>query len=263
MRRLLGIGFGALTQVFFLVTLWPLYRFLRNDWALAAPEGSLWIDAALALGFAIPHSILLYPPTRKFVTRWLPSQLYGCLFCCETCLSLWLIFLFWRGGRTVLWAWPEPIQPVILAAFFCSWGLLFYSLSLTGLQYQTGIGPWWRWVRGKAEQRREFVPRSVYRSMRHPTYLGFLGLVWFTPVLTADRALLIGVWTAYVLAGSYLKDRRLAQLLGEPYVRYLSEVPAYPLVTWGPKSVAWPDFASIEESAQNPRTPHRTPAKAA
>jgi hypothetical protein len=105
MRRLLGIAFGVSTQILFVATLVPFYRFLRNDLA-AAPEGPLWIDAALALSFGIPHSILLYPPVRKRVTRWLPSELYGCLFCVATCLSLLLQFSFWRGSRTVLWSWP-------------------------------------------------------------------------------------------------------------------------------------------------------------
>lgn len=231
MRRLLGISFGLGTQAVFLATLWPLYCFLRNDYA-AAPEGSLWIDAALALGFAVPHSILLYPPTRRLITRWLPSELYGCLFCLVTCASLLLQFSLWRGSQSVAWSWPERFQPAIRAAFLCSWGLTFYTLWLTGLEYQTGLGPWWHWVRGRTVPRRQFHPRGAYRLMRHPVYLSFLGLVWFTPVVTADRALLIGIWTAYVFVGSYLKDRRLSQVLGEAYVQYAHEVPAYPLLGW-------------------------------
>jgi methanethiol S-methyltransferase len=231
MRRLLGIGFGVLTQALFLATLLPLYRFLRNDFA-AAPAGPLWIDAALALAFAIPHSILLYPATRKLLTRWLPSELYGCLFCLVTCASLCLQLSLWRGSETVLWAWPVSLQPIVRAAFLCCWGFLLYGLSLTGLQYQTGLGPWWAWVRGRTLPRRQFDPRGAYRYLRHPVYLSFLGLVWVTPVVTADRALLIGVWTAYVFIGSYLKDRRLAGVLGDQYAQYMRRVPAYPLLDW-------------------------------
>jgi len=262
MRRLLGIGFGVLTQAVFLATLWPLYRFLRNDFA-AAPEGSLWIDAALALGFAIPHSILLYPPTRKFVTRWLPSELYGCLFCLVTCVTLLLQFSLWRGSQTVLWSWPVSVQPAIRAAFLCSWGLTFYSLWLTGLEYQTGLGPWWRWVRRQAVPRRDFRTPGAYRYMRHPVYLSFLGLVWFTPVVTADRAILIGIWTAYVFVGSYLKDRRLAHLVGERYVEYIDKVPAYPFLAMRPKPARVPGFASVGPATEDRRPVVKVPAKAA
>jgi protein-S-isoprenylcysteine O-methyltransferase Ste14 len=262
MQRLLGIGFGAGTQALFLATLWPLYRFLRNDWSEAA-SGSLGIDAALALGFAVPHSILLHPRTRRLITRWLPSELYGCLFCLATCASLWLQLAYWRGSPIVLWSWPEVLQPAVVAAFLCSWGLLFYGLSLTGLEYQTGIGPWWRWIRGQSMPRRQFVPRGAYRFMRHPVYLSFLGLVWFTPVITADRAVLIGVWTAYVFVGSYLKDRRLAQLLGEPYVEYIREVPAYPLVAMRFLPTRVPDFGSDYSVTEEPRPGAKAPMKAA
>jgi methanethiol S-methyltransferase len=227
MRRFLGIACGLLTQAFFVATLPPIYWFLHNDFA-TAPEGSLWIDAAAALLFAIPHSILLYPATRKWITRRLPSEFYGLLFCFVTCASLCLTCAVWRGSRSVVWAWPESWRPVVEAGFLLSWIFLFYSLCLTGLGYQTGLAPWWHWVRRRPVPRREFRPVGAYRYFRHPVYLGFLGIVWLTPVVTHDRAVLIGVWTVYVFVGSHLKDERLARLIGEPYQRYQNEVPAYP-----------------------------------
>jgi hypothetical protein len=231
MRRFLGIACGIATQAVFFGTLVPLYRFLRNDFA-AAPEGSLWIDAAAALQFAIPHSVLLHPATRKWVTRRLRSEFYGLLFCFVTCASLWLLFAVWRGSRTIAWAWPESLRPLVTAGFVISWIATLYSLSLTGLGYQTGLTPWWHWIRRRPVPRREFRPAGAYRYTRHPVYLSFLGLVWLTPVVTLDRAVLIGVWTVYVFLGSYLKDERLARLIGEPYRQYQAEVPAYPFFAY-------------------------------
>jgi methanethiol S-methyltransferase len=262
MRRLLGIAFGVSTQILFVATLLPFYRFLRNDLA-AAPEGPLWIDAALALSFGIPHSILLYPPVRKRVTRWLPSELYGCLFCVATCLSLLLQFSFWRGSRTVLWSWPSPAQPAVHVAFLGGWVLLFYSLYLAGLEYQTGLGPWWNWVRGQAVPRRQFRPQGAFRYLRHPVYLSVLSLVWLTPVVTADRAILIGVWTGYIFVGSYLKDRRLARLLGAPYAAYLQEVPAYPLFDWRVQPSGGLSLSSVSGGVAEPQRNFDTPSKAA
>jgi methanethiol S-methyltransferase len=229
MRRFLGIAFGAATQVLFLATLPPLYRFLRNDFA-AWPGGSLWIDAAAAILFAVPHSILLYPPTRKLITRWLPSPFYGLLFCLVTCVSLWLTFAIWRGSRLVVCEWPDRLKPVVVAGFLVSWLSIFYSLSLTGLGYQTGLTPWWHWMRRRTVPRREFRAVGVYRFCRHPTYLSFLGLIWLTPVVTLDRTLLIAIWTTYIFVGGYLKDERLSLVLGEPYRQYRMAVPAYPFL---------------------------------
>lgn len=109
-----------------------------------------------------------------------------------------------------------------------------FSLYLTGLGWQTGFTPWWRWVRGERPPGRPFVPRGVYRFLRHPVYLSFLGLVWFVPIVTLDRAVLIGIWTVSIAVGSVLKDRRLLFYLGDEYRRYQADVPGYPGMPGGP-----------------------------
>jgi hypothetical protein len=123
--------------------------------------------------------------------------------------------------------------------------LLIYSLWLSGFGYQTGGRPWWNWVRRRPQPRRPFNPRRIYLWIRHPAYLGFLGLIWFTPVITADRALLIVAWTIYVFIGSWLKDERLAYYIGEPYRLYQSRVPGYPGMLFGPLGKR--PFAATEE----------------
>ncbi len=72
---------------------------------------------------------------------------------------------------------------------------------------------------------RPFVPQSVYRFLRHPVYLSFLGLVWLVPVVTLDRAVLIGFWTVSISVGSVLKDRRLLFYVGDEYRREQADVP--------------------------------------
>ena len=65
-------------------------------------------------------------------------------------------------------------------------------------------------------------------------YLSFLGLIWFTPVMTADHAVLTGIWTTYIFLGSCLKDRRLVFYLGRSYRQYQAAVPGYPGMVVGP-----------------------------
>ena len=62
-----------------------------------------------------------------------------------------------------------------------------------------------------------FVPQGVYRFLRHPVYLSFLGPVWLVPVVTLDRAVLNGFWTASIYVGSVLKDWRLLFYVGDEY----------------------------------------------
>ena len=230
-RRIFGISFGIATHILFFATVWRLLPFFAGDEGAIGP---LWIDVLLATQFAVVHSLLLHPATRRRLEPWINGAFYGCFFCVATCVTLWIAFAFWQSSPVVVWQLTGGAATAVNLAYFGSWIALFYSLSLTGLGYQTGFTPWWSWLRGQKPPRRGFEPRGVYRWMRHPTYLCFLGLIWLHPVATLDRAVLLFVWTLYVFVGSALKDRRLAFYVGAPYLEYQSRVPGYPLMLLGP-----------------------------
>lgn len=240
MRRSLGIAFGLAAHALFGFTVWHLIWFLEGSQravrgAEAGVGADLAIDAALAMAFAVPHSLFLLPSVRRrIVSSGLPGPLYGCFYCIITCAALLTTILCWRPVGIVVWRWPPVLDTVVSWCFVGSWGTLLYSLHLTGLGWQTGLTPWWHWVRGLPQPNRAFVERGAYRVLRHPVYLSFLGLVWFVPVITLDRVVLIAVWTAYIFVGSVLKDRRLLHFLGDAYREYQGRVPGYPGMPFGP-----------------------------
>lgn len=233
-RRAVGIFYGFGNQILFVVTVWYLFWFLR-DGAISQLHGH-WIlrDCGLAVLFAVGHSVMLVPRTRKVLTRWIPQPFYDSTFCVVTCVSLLALFFGWRTSETVLWQATGWGADVIHGCFYLCWAALFYSLALTGLGYQNGWTPFYYWLRRTAGPRREFKPRGAYKLIRHPVYLSFLGLVWFTPTMTLDHAVLTGIWTTYIFYGSFLKDRRLQHFIGEPYKNYQRRVPGFPLVPVGP-----------------------------
>jgi protein-S-isoprenylcysteine O-methyltransferase Ste14 len=231
--RLAGVAFGLGVQALFVVTVVYLYAFLRWG-ALAGAANWFWTDLLLTLQFAVPHSILLHPRFRDVFRRRFPGELHGAFFCLATCISLLLLFGFWRTAPEVIWELDGAAESVIVGCFHLSWASLLYSISLTGLGYQTGLTQWFWWYRGVKQGRREFRAQSLYRVLRHPVYLSFLGLIWFTPVMTADHAVLTGVWTVYIFAGSILKDQRLLYYLGQSYAEYMSRVAGYPGISAGP-----------------------------
>lgn len=253
MRKFFGIAAGIVIHAVFGVMVWDLYWFLKGD---AVVEGggtpvsavALGIDFLLALQFVVVHSLLLYPAIRERLGEWVSPAFYGLFFCVATTVGLWLAMSCWQTSPVVWWRVAGPARIVVDAGFFGSWVLLFYSFFLNGIGYQTGYTPWSHWVRDRPVPPRPFNPRGIFRFMRHPAYLSFLGLVWFAPVMTADRAILTVVWTAYVFIGSYLKDKRLLLYIGEPYRRYMNAVPGYPGMVVGPLGrVAAPKNALVHE----------------
>lgn len=262
MRRLTGILFGIGTHLLFAFTVWHLIWFLKGaEPPATASQGgavptAVAIDALLALVFAVPHSLLLVPGVRKaIVGRGLAGPLYGCFYCTVTCLALLATIMNWRPIGIVLWRWPAPFDAVVSWCFVASWAALLWSLHLTGLGWQTGLTPWWHWVRGEPTPKRQFVERGAYRVLRHPVYLSFLGLVWFVPVVTLDRAVLIGLWTGYIFLGSVHKDRRLLHFLGAAYRDYQTRVPGYPGMPFGP-------LARVKYGAPVPTIPALPPRDA-
>jgi hypothetical protein len=231
--RACGISFGVGTQIFFALTVYYLFLFLRDG--ISRPA-SAWLamDCALALQFAVIHSLLLLPRTKLMLSRIIPSQLYGNLFAVATCVGLSIMFVSWRSSPALIWEAGGWSRAAISTCFYASWISLIYSLKLVGLGYQTGWTQWAYWFRRQALPRRELVERGVYRWIRHPVYLSFLGLIWFTPRMTADHAVLTGLWTVYIYVGSCLKDRRMTFYLGDTYREYASRVPGFPSVFFGP-----------------------------
>lgn len=258
MDRLIGILFGVLTQCLFGFTVYRLFCFLAGRLPVEN-DGALWIDGLLALAFAVPHSVLLLPKTRQVMERWIRPELYGCFYCAVTCASLLMMFACWRTHPASVWQSQGWVSWLIRGGFYGSWLALLYSLSLTGLGYQTGWTQWQYWFRGRSLPRREFRPRGLYRWLRHPVYLSFLGLIWFTPRMTLDHAVLTAIWTIYIFIGSYLKDERLAYYLQESYRAYQRRVPGYPLMPFGPLARARSPGAAATVPSPRVAPVHRPP----
>lgn len=231
--RAAGIAFGLGTQLTFAVTVYFLFFYLQDG---STNRGGRWLafDILLALQFVIPHSLLLLPRSRSAISKMMPGQFHGVLFCATTCLCLWLMFLFWRESATVFWDATGWAKTLLQLAYYGSWLALLATLKVTGFGYQTGWTQWLYWYRREPLPRRTFEEIGPFRFMRHPTYATFLGLIWFTPRMTADHAVLTGIWTAYVFVGSWLKDRRLTFYLGDVYREYASRVAGYPGILFGP-----------------------------
>lgn len=258
LKLTLGISAAVATHALFAVLVWKLFFFLR-DGRPASEHGSWVVNSLLALGFALPHSALLHPRVKKVLGRWITPAFYGLFYCASTCISLLVVFYYWRGCGPVLWQASGWTATLIAAGFYSSWAGLFYSLSLTGVGYQTGLTPWLYWLLGETIPRRDFTPRGAYKILRHPVYLTFMGLVWFTPTMTADHAVLTGIWTAYLFVGSWLKDERLAFYLGEKYRTYQTQVAGYPGMLFGPLA----RMTNITPSPTVSRTSSQIPTKSA
>lgn len=73
----------------------------------------------------------------------------------------------------------------------------------------------------------ELQVRGLYRYVRHPLYLFSILLIWLTPVMTLNLAVLYACMTGYFILGSFHEEDLLVQEYGESYVRYRRQVPRF------------------------------------
>jgi protein-S-isoprenylcysteine O-methyltransferase Ste14 len=236
------IVFGWSAHGLFAVTVYYLFFYLKgpNEPPDVTSLRAAAIDVALALQFAVFHSALLLPEVRRRLTRFIPSPAYGVFFCVATCVSLLAAIFAWQPWGGVVWHLTGWAGTLVEVGFYASWFGMFYSLYYSGFGYQTGWTTWRPWSQGRKIPVRDFQPRGPFKILRHPVYFSFLGLIWFAPCMTYDRAALTAVWTVYIFYGSYLKDRRLLHYLGDRYRYYQSQVPGYPGIPYGPMArISW------------------------
>jgi protein-S-isoprenylcysteine O-methyltransferase Ste14 len=252
-KRTFWVVAGAAAQLLFAYTVYQLFAFLyagtgdllgiepipgalvaNSERASRPLSYRLAVDLLLLVQFGLAHSALLYPAVRQRIELVMPDKLYGSFYATVASATVLLTATFWQPLPGIAYETRGVLAWALFAGFLTSWVGLFYSLSLTGLGFQTGLTPWWAYVRQREVPRRAFVTTGAYQFLRHPIYLSFVGLMWCAPSMTTDHLLMASGWTVYVYIGSVLKDHRLLFFLGDRYRVYMMRVPGYPLIPWGP-----------------------------
>lgn len=78
---------------------------------------------------------------------------------------------------------------------------------------------------GKEMPPLKFVTPTLYKIVRHPLYVGWLGIFWFTPTMTITHLVFAIVTTAYILVAIQLEEADLKAMHPE-YEQYKRKVPA-------------------------------------
>jgi protein-S-isoprenylcysteine O-methyltransferase Ste14 len=234
MKRALIFSYGLLSYSLFFVTFLYAIGFIGNLWVPksidAAPTlgtlQALAIDLGLLALFAVQHSGMARPAFKRWLTRFVPESAERSTYVLLSTLCLAALMIFWAPLGGVVWSVSNGIGQVsLLALYFASWGLLLYATFLINHFDLFGLRQVWFALRDREMPSLSFVTPALYRLVRHPIYVGWLGIMWFTPTMTITHLVFATVSSLYILVGIKLEERDLEAAHPE-YSQYKKKVPA-------------------------------------
>ncbi len=212
---------GSFTALILASTGFGLVPAIDGTARLGVPA-ALGVDLALAMLFAVQHTIMARPSFKQAFARVLPQSGERSTFVLASSLCVAAIAFGWAPIEGDLWHLRGTAGAVVTAVSLAGFGLAgastfaFDHFELFGLRAARG-------------EPRFSVP-LLYRLVRHPMMLGILLGIWAAPRMTIGHLVFAGALTAYVLVGVRYEERDLERVFGDDYAHYRAEVPS--LLPW-------------------------------
>lgn len=234
MKRVLIFLYGIGSYGLFFLTFLYSIGFLGNFWVPrsidSAPTTDLGsavlIDLALLTVFAVQHSGMARPAFKRWITRFIAPSIERSTYVLTSTIAMAAMMWFWQplGGAI----WTVEAQELVYALYGLygtSWVLLLYATFAINHFDLLGLRQVWYALRDRDMPELGFVTPALYRLVRHPIYVGWLGVVWFTPSMTVTHLVFALGATAYILLGMKFEERDLMTMHPE-YADYRRRVPA-------------------------------------
>ncbi len=251
MKRSLILVYGVVSYLLFFVTFLYSIGFVGNLWVPrtidSAPTLSLGTALLVNLGlltmFAVQHSGMARPAFKRWLTRYIPAAAERSTYVLFSTLAMAALMYYWAPLGGVIWAVESDWATLVLNALYLgSWALLLYATFLINHFDLFGLRQVWSTFRQRECRDLKFVTPALYRVVRHPIYVGWLGIFWFTPVMTVTHVLLALGVTGYIFLGIALEERDLEQAHPE-YTQYKRKVPAL-IPSFGRRLEATPESSA-------------------
>ncbi len=219
--------FVALSSVAYCIAFFGNFAIARTiDAAAVVPLGeALVVNTLLLLLFGIQHSGMARKPFRAWLERCVGRCHVRSTYVLLTGITIIVTLTLWQPIGGILWMIQnQAMSRIVTAVYFFGWAVMFYATFLLDHFEMFGLKQAWSaYLKGDCEAPRLRTP-GLYRRVRHPIYLGWLLVLWSTPVMTVSHLVFAAGMTIYMLIGIQLEERDLTLELPE-YEQYMRKVP--------------------------------------
>ncbi len=190
---------------------------------------SIAVDLALLSLFALQHSIMARPTFKRVWTRLIPKAAERSTYILMTCVALIAIFVFWQPLPMPVWDLRGTFAGFVLTGlFWAGWLTVLASTFMIDHFDLFGLKQIYANLKTRQATQPGFIKVGLYRLVRHPIMTGFLIAFWAAPIMTVGHLLFAVVTTGYiVIAVLHLEEKDLIAEMGDDYLAYRRDVPAF------------------------------------
>ena len=233
MSRFFTFIYGTASYLVFVATFLYAIGFIGNfgvpkslDTPASAPwQTALCLDLGLLSLFAVQHSVMARPAFKRLLTKVVPVAMERSTYVLASSIALLLLFWQWQPLGGTVWEVPNGVgKAALYSGYAFGWVLVLLATFVINHFDLFGLRQVWRHLLGKPQSGLKFGAPFLYRIVRHPLYVGWLCVFWFTPVMTVTHLLFAAMTTAYIFVAIQFEERDLMAVHPE-YAEYRKQVP--------------------------------------
>lgn len=233
MRHQFCLAFGILSYALSLATVVYAMAFFGNlyvartiDSVAVVPLGeALLINLLLLFLFGLQHSGMARPAFKRWVTRLISNGAERSTYVFVSSVTFVTMMALWQPMGGLVWQVDDPVSIIaVRTVYFSGWALMITATYLIDHWELFGLRQVVAHCLERPYKARPFVVPALYRVVRHPIYLGWLLILWASPVMTVTHLVAALGLTLYILVGTRLEERDLVLQLA-CYRQYQRKVP--------------------------------------
>lgn len=198
-------------------------------------QTKLFLNTLLCFLFFFQHSLMIRKGFRKWLSGFIPRDYLDAFFSIFSGSFLLIVILFWQKSTSFRVELDGTAYWMMRALFFLSIPGFYFTIRSLRPFDPLGIKEIMSHLKGKTAKESFFTVRGTYQWVRHPLYFFSLLMIWSQVSVTTDRLLFNGLWTFWIITGTFLEERDLIASFGDAYRNYQCNVPMLIPYKWFPR----------------------------
>ena len=175
------------------------------------------LNALLFTAFALHHSIMARTGARAWISRTFGGQLERSVYVWIASLLFLAVCWMWRPLPDVIWETRGPGVILYIAQAF-GVALTIAAARIVGIWELAGV------TQPDLTTSIEFRAEGPFSIVRHPIYLGWVLMVFATPMMTTSRLEFAIISTLYLIAAIPFEERSLLETHRHKYSAYQKQM---------------------------------------